>query len=742
MARPTPKSALTALVLALAVAAAAGPAFLASRVDPPGNDMTLHGAMVAGAAEALREHGWTAFQDPWIDGDNGGYPLFHVYPHLAHQCTALPAALLGVDPWVALGAGALLAVLALPLGVWFGARLLGLEPFPAAIAAFVAATLRSADPFGHTTLAYGFDSSGMYAQLWGMLLAPVALGAWVSAARARSDGGFGPLARAALAALVVGAVLRTHLPTAWVLVMVAATTALAWGPAAQLPGRVLRFTAIGAAAVLLACGFLVPFLVDLDAVALSALEHAWKLESIGAPAVLARLVRGEYLDGVAHGPWTPALLAAIVVTVIRPRSVDPRLRALCVALVLSLLLLFGRETWGGWIDEIPLVGRFHDHRYLLGIHLVAPFIVALGGVEIMARVPARVARVKLPVAAGVLGLALVAHSMATAVDARAWRAARAPLGEMARALDPTFDTVRADGGRVAVVGHSTSASARRALAWAQRRGLETAGQTLHHYAPQRELALYWQGWIDDVEGFRARHVRAGDLGPLAVTALVVPPDIPGLAAGADLAVHPLGGGWRVVRPVEGIGGRTEVELVRSDLLVRARRLDLQGFAIGWFAAGLPDVAQHPSVDAGVGEPLDPGGYARVIDLAAADPGLLTGLPGAAPGALGSVLESAAGSRCAENRCRVQVEGQGAWVLRPRAWHPGWRATVDGAPAAVTLLAPGVIGVEVPMGSHDVVTWWHVPAWRGWWAALNTLIHLVGVVWLCSYALRRRLRRSA
>lgn len=744
MAQHPPNRILAGTVLVLSLAAAAGPAFLASRVDPPGNDMTLHGTLVVGAVDALRDHGWTAFQDPWVGGDNGGYPLFHVYPHLAHQCTALPAVVLGIDPWTALASGAFLAVLLLPLAVWGGGRWLGLEPVPAAFAALTAATLRSADPFGHGTLSYGFDSAGMYAQLWGMVVAPLALGAWVAAARGTGGDRWESLARAGLAALLVGAVLRTHLPTAWVLVLVAATVTAAIGPAGQLPRRLLRFSAVGLAAVILAGGFLIPFLRDLDAVALSALEHAWKLESIGAVGVLGKLVRGAYLDGVAHGPWTPLFLAALALAAVRafgPDAVHPMLRALGVACVVSLLLLFGRETWGDWMGRLPLVGRFHDHRYLLGIHLLAPYVVALGGVEILRRWPSRLIAVRWPAVVACAVVALAAHGLATGVDAQAWRASRAPFETMEQHVGPTLDRVRDDRGRLAVVGHASSLQARRALALAQRRGLDTAGQTLHHYAPQRELALYWQGWIDGLAGFRDRPVHARDLRPLGATVLLLPPDLGGLDVDPSLAVDPVGGGWRLVRPTD--DDQPTVQLVRSDLLARADRLDLQGFAVGWFLVGLPDVVQYPSIDAGVGEPLDSQRYARVVEVGDADPDLLVGLPATSSAALGRVVQSSNGPRIKERRCQVQVDRSGAWLLRHRAWHPNWRATVDGRPASVRLLCPGVVGVAVAPGSHEVVTWYHVASWRGAWAAAVTVVYLLGIVGIVGFAGRRyRLTRSA
>ena len=41
------------------------------------------------------------------------------------------------------------------------------------------------------------------------------------------------------------------------------------------------------------------------------------------------------------------------------------------------------------------------------------------------------------------------------------------------------------------------------------------------------------------------------------------------------------------------------------------------------------------------------------------------------------------------------------MLFKATYHPGWRAFIDGTPAATMLLSPGMIGVEVPAGLHSV-----------------------------------------
>ena len=449
---PSPRRWLAPALLLLAVACAAVPAWLASRVEPPGNDLGLHGMLVDGAATTLRDHGWTAFQDPWFEHPGGGYPVFHAYPHLPHQLMAAVCVATGADRWTVLGAGCLLMVLLLPLAVFAGGRVLGLSPPQAAFAAVVAATLRCADPYGHGTLNYGFESLGMVGQLWGMVLAAVVFPAWATACAGRDETRPARAVRLLLAAAGVSLVLRTHFPTAWVMALAAGVYVVASGPLAGLPARVARYAAVGVLAAVLSLGFLVGFVRDLDAMVVVDLEHDWKLRSLGALAVLGRLVRGEYLDGLARAPWTPALLTAagwIVGRWVRERRALAD-TGLLAAAVVGLVLLFGRHTWGDWVDSLPVVGRFHDHRYLLGLHLLAPWVVAVGLAGLWAALGGTARRVRLPVAVGAVGLAVVVHGMATWIDLRSWREGTAEFQRLEAETEALAGVAVTEPGRLAV----------------------------------------------------------------------------------------------------------------------------------------------------------------------------------------------------------------------------------------------------------------------------------------------------
>jgi hypothetical protein len=87
----------------------------------------------------------------------------------------------------------------------------------------------------------------------------------------------------------------------------------------------------------------------------------------------------------------------------------------------------------------------------------------------------------------------------------------------------------------------------------------------------------------------------------------------------------------------------------------------------------------------------------------------------------------------EARARVTLETPGT-VLFKTTWHPCWTATVDGAPAPVAALVPGLMGVDVPAGEHELRL-----AYRPGW--LKAALAAAGLVLAVLLDLGRGARRA-
>jgi hypothetical protein len=111
----------------------------------------------------------------------------------------------------------------------------------------------------------------------------------------------------------------------------------------------------------------------------------------------------------------------------------------------------------------------------------------------------------------------------------------------------------------------------------------------------------------------------------------------------------------------------------------------------------------------------------------ADPAEKIERAGWPPGAAAEVVEARPG------QMRVRVDAPADFVLTVRVFaFPGWRADVDGSPAAITASAPhGLITVPVPAGEHTVtLRLADTPARTAGWivSALALLSLAAGLVW--------------
>ncbi len=219
------------------------------------NDDVLHLLALRRTVESL-----LAAQDPtdaWLPSIGLGFPLFHYYQHLAYFPPALvfmllqgSAALPDVLDWTRY-----LVLSLFPLSIYWSLRRFGLDHLSAAMAGVCAPLVATNALLGFDFGSYVWRGSGLYTQLWGMFLLPIAV------ARAyvvlRDGRGY------FWAALLLAATLLCHLIMGYiafgslvVLTLVAASTARDIWP------RVQRLVVLVIPTVLATSYFVVPFLLD------------------------------------------------------------------------------------------------------------------------------------------------------------------------------------------------------------------------------------------------------------------------------------------------------------------------------------------------------------------------------------------------------------------------------------------------------------------------------------------------
>src|SRR5438132_1222533 len=344
------------------------------------NDGVLHLLNVGRVVVAV-----AAGQDPTdssLASINFGFPLSHYYQHLPYLPPAgvylllfflfgQTAPLPDVFAWTTY---LLLAVF--PLSIYLSARWFGFDRLPSAMAAVVASLLATDGLYGLDLVSYVWRGYGLYTQLWGMVLLPLALGQgygvlkygrgyfWavvLLAATLLSHLVFGYIALASLCFFVLmGAAVRTPSKSGW----------------SELWHRARRLAVLLLPLGLTLSYFLVPFLADAQYMNRGVWERPEKYDSYGHEWVLGQLISGNLFDFGRFPSLT--LLAGVGLAVCFWRWRDERFRVPIVLSICWLLLYFGRPTWWILLNLLPMSQELHLHRLIAGVHLGGIFLMGLG----------------------------------------------------------------------------------------------------------------------------------------------------------------------------------------------------------------------------------------------------------------------------------------------------------------------------------------------------------------------------
>ena len=303
-----------------------------------------------------------------------------------------------------------------PLSVYWSARLFDLGRGVSVLAAAAAPLLMSAVGVGYEPKAYIWIGYGVWAQLWASWTLPLA---WAFTWRAMSS------RRAVLpAAVFVALTVAMHFETGY-LALIAIAIFPFLTPSA-LRSRLARAAGVALGALLLSAWVTVPVLLYSSWAATNeVLAHTPLVNGYGARQVMTWLVSGQFFD--AHrAPVITVLFAAGLVVCLRRWRTDASGRALVALLVMSLLLSFGRTTFGSLTVLLPGSTDIFMRRFMMGAQLAGLYLAGIGGVA-LARAARRMGARVWPRAAAWMAvpsrrIARVAAScvLAVAVLAPAW----------------------------------------------------------------------------------------------------------------------------------------------------------------------------------------------------------------------------------------------------------------------------------------------------------------------------------
>jgi Gpi18-like mannosyltransferase len=641
------------------------------------NDSAFHLQMVHWADHQIDEG--RVPLDGWFPNLSLGSSFFHHYQSLPETLTAFAARATGASDqgtyqWI------LYLLLALwPISVYLGARLLEWDRWSAAAAAAVSPLIVSASGYGYEHSSYIFRGYGVYSQLWAMWLLPLAWGlTWRAVSRGRSY---------AAAAAALALTIACHFITGYLaLLAVGVWVLVARGRFLQ---RVGRAAVVGAGALAVAAWVLVPLLADAKWSTKSEFYEGSVLnDSYGAGKVLGWLFTGGLFDDQRFPIVTVLFFVGVVVCALRARH-EPRARALLGAFALSLLLFFGRPTLGPLLDLLPGFDDVQIHRFVMGVHLAGIMLAGIGLAWALRTASRWAAQVRTwRVAPGEFAVIATAASLVACVVvlAPAWLDRGGYDRHGAELIDVQRTAEKTDGrdvdSLIAIVkergdgrvyaglrsnwGHDFAVGFVPVYAWLCNRNVDAVGFTFRTIASLSNdtEAAFDETNPADYEMFNVRYV-------------ILPPGRRPEVRGSRVASSGQYNLWKV-----DTSGYFQV--VDRAAPVRADRTNLLTSVQGFMGSDLASNGVYPGVAfAGAAEP-------RPTFSGEAPP----------PGAPGAVLAQAQKSQDGVFTATVDA-GRPAVALLKASYDPRWTVTVDGLPDKPTMMAPSLVGVEVPAGRHEV-----------------------------------------
>lgn len=654
-----------ALLMAIAVAVGVTLELRLSCTDL--NDSTYHLAIAQRMKEALAR-GESPI-DFWYPDIALGFPLLRHYQHLPHLF------LIGIDAVVGrviplattyrIVLGTLLAVF--PLVIYGSLRWVGFRPLAAGCSALIAPLLSTPHLYGLGFESYLWGGSGLFAQLFASVLAPLALAASYRAVeRGRGLG---------RAALLLAATFISQLVYGYIVALSVLAFIVPGPDWLRRGGRVVVLLAV---TFLVGSYFFVPTLTDAEFANHSVWEKAEKWDSFGAQTILTHLYKGELFD---HGrvPVVTVLAGLGVLVAVRQR--DARLRLLAGLAVGWLLLYFGRPTWGRLMDFLPLARDIPLHRFVGGVHLFAIPLAGCGLAFVLQCIFAP--RQWLRVVATVAVLGLLLGSPVTERTAYVLRSCKWKLEAVAAVRkDADLQALRAQlrelkGGRVYVGIPTRAAEYLRVgsiplTAFCLIDNIDTLGFLW--------IAITYAGdvqvWFNPdnllhCHIFGVRYLVFDEKRAAPPTALPL----------AEL------GRYRIYK----VPGASYFGVIDVPYAVRCTKRTVYNVGNAWLKKTLPVRGEYPA--------LLIGGRGRtdlpVADVDACDPNMVLPVPAEAMSPAGMVTQEADSWSCVVNLTRP------AAVVRRAGYYPSLQATVDGAPAAVFPVTPGFAAVQVPAGQHEI-----------------------------------------
>ena len=584
-----------------------------------------------------------------------------------------------------------------PVAVYASARLFGTRPLAAALAAAVAPLLASAPGVGYEQHAYAWNGYGIWSQLWASWALPFA---WALSWRAMTDKRF-----LAPAAALVALTAAFHFETGYL--AFAAVVIFPWLVRRDLRHRAARAGVLLVTSMLASAWVWLPLLLYARWAAVNqALARTPLVNGYGAHQVLGWLVTGRAFDN-GRLPVISLLVAAGLLAVLAGWRNAGEGRAFVALFGVGLLLSFGRTTFGELVSIIPGSTDLFFRRFFMGSQLAGIYLAGLGsaaiaerGARLAAAAAVRLRRRGLPwfgwvpaalaVAAGVLYLAPAWRSLGRYDAANAANMGYQHAADTAESpeLNALLSYIRHHPDGRVYAGTPYNWGARFTIGFVPvfrylaSQDLDAVGFSLRTASLMSQPELHFDG------------SNPGDYALFGIRYLILPVwERPGAGAVPVLRA----GQFQLLR----LPGNSYIRVVDTVGSVTANRADIGSRTARYLRSPLPGEGRDLTVAFAGATPAPP-------TLPASAPSPAPARRPVAAHALtppGTVLREQVD--LADGIATAEVTAtRWAVVVLSASFDPGWSVSMDGRPAATEMVAPALVAVTVPPGTHQIVFRYH------------------------------------